>query len=536
MAAVPGSGDGRQSIEGNVRSRSEKDKSVRESNIIAARAVADCVRTSLGPRGLDKMITSSGKNTIVSNDGATIVKQLEVFHPCAKMLVDLAQAQDDEAGDGTTSVVVHAGALLGAVEKLLHRGIHPTIIADAFLTAASKSEEILQAVAIPIEMKDRETMLNAATTSLSSKVVSQYSQTLAPIAVDSVLHVIDPETATNVNLNDIRVVKRLGGTIEDTEMVNGLVFQQTASKSQGGPTRVPNAKIALIQFQLSPPKTNMESNVVISDYQQMDKLLKEERNYLLKICKKIKAAGCNVLLIQKSILRDAVTDLSLHFLAKLKVMVVKDIERDEVEFISKTLGCKPIADPELFTKDRLGSAEMVEEIQMGQQGSVVKITGIPTDFKTVSVIVRGSSRMVLDEAERSLHDALCVIRCLVKKKFVISGGGAPEINVSRGLQEYARSVSGLPAICIQAFAEALETVPYTLAENAGLKPIDVVTELRNQHAAGNKHAGINIRKGGVSDMTEINVVQPLVVSQSALRLAAETVAHILKIDDIVTVR
>jgi T-complex protein 1 subunit delta len=379
-------------------------------------------------------------------------------------------------------------------------------------------------------------MLHAATTSLSSKVVSQYSQTLSPIAVDSVLHVIDPETATNVNLGDIRVIKRVGGTIDDTEMVNGLVFEQHASRSQGGPTRVENAKIALIQFQLSPPKTNMESNVVISDYTQMDKILKEERNYLLKICKKIKAAGCNVLLIQKSILRDAVTDLSLHFLAKLKVMVIKDIERDEVEFISKTLGCKPIADPENFTKDRLGTAELVEEVQMGQQGKVVKITGIPTDFKTVSVIVRGSNKMVLEEAERSLHDALCVIRCLVKKKFVISGGGAPEINVSRGLQEYARSIPGLPAICIQAFADALETVPFTLAENAGLKPIDIVTELRRQHAAGNKHHGINVRTGKISDMTEIDVVQPLVVSQSAIRLAAETVAHILKIDDIVTVR
>jgi len=250
---------------------------------------------------------------------------------------------------------------------------------------------------------------------LNSKVVSQYSNLLAPLAVDAVLSVIDPPNATNVNLNDIRIVKRLGGTIDDTELVKGLVFTQHASHSAGGPTRIQGAKIGLIQFCLSPPKTYMENNIVISDYAQMDRVLKEERNHILNMCKKIQKTGCNVLLIQKSILRDAVTDLSLHFLAKMKILVVKDIERDEIEFITKTLGCIPIASIESFVPEKLGKADLVEEITTTEQ-KIIKVTGVPNAGKTVSVLVRGSNKLVLDEADRSLHDALCVIRSIVKKK------------------------------------------------------------------------------------------------------------------------
>jgi len=255
---------------------------------------------------------------------------------------------------------------------------------------------------------------------------------------------------------------------------------------------------------------------------------------LLDLCKKIQASGCNVLLIQKSILRDAVTDLSLHFLAKLKILVVKEIERDDIEFITKTLKCIPIASIDGFAPEKLGTAELVEEVSTGES-KVVKITGVPTFGKTVSILVRGSNQLILDEAERSIHDSLCVIRCLVKKRFFIAGGGAPEIELAIKLNQWSKTLTGLEGVCTAAYAEAFETIPYTLAENAGLHPIAVVTELRNRHASGEKNDGINVKKGIISNMLEENVVQPLLVSTSAVRLATETVAMILKIDDIVPV-
>ncbi|KAL2919536.1 T-complex protein 1 subunit delta [Polyrhizophydium stewartii] len=513
----------------------EKPVEVRSSNIIAGRAVASAIRTSLGPRGMDKMIQFGKNEVVISNDGATILKHMAVMHPAAKMLVDLSAAQDIEAGDGTTSVVVLAGSLLGAAESLLDKGIHPTTIAESFTRAASKAAEFLTDMSTPLDLSDRESLLKSASTSLNSKIVSPYSGMLAPIAVDSVLRVIDPATATNVDLKDIRLVTKVGGTIEDTQLVDGLVLTQNVIKSAGGPTRMEKAKIGLIQFQLSPPKPDMDNQVIVNDYRQMDKILKEERQYLLNICKKIKKTGCNVLLIQKSILRDAVNELSLHFLSKLKILAIKEIERDEVEFICKSTGCKPIADVESFTEDKLGYAELVEETQSAG-AKVVKISGVKNAGKTVSVLVHGANQLVLDEAERSLHDALCVIRCLVKKRALIAGGGAPEIEVSQRMMEYAKTLTGMEAYCFEAFAEALEVIPTTLAENCGLNPIGIVTDLRNRHARGDKTAGINVRKGIISNILEENVVQPLLVSTSAIELAAETVKMIMKIDDIVAVR
>ncbi|KNE65654.1 T-complex protein 1 subunit delta [Allomyces macrogynus ATCC 38327] len=394
---------------------------------------------------------------------------------------------------------------------------------------------LLTGMAIPVDLADRESLLKAASTSLNSKIVSQYSALLAPIAVDAVLRVIDPASAKNVDLRDVRVVKKVGGTIDDTELIDGLVLTQNVIKSAGGPSRVEKAKIALVQFQLSPPKPDMENQIVVNDYRQMDKILKEERTYLLNMCKKIKKAGANVILIQKSILRDAVNDLSLHFLAKLKIMVIKDIERDEVEFVCKSTGCKPIADIDSFTEDKLGYADVVEEVQ--SHGSrYVRFTGAKASAKTVSVIVRGANGLVLEEAERSLHDALCVMRCLVKKRALIAGGGAPEMEVSHQLAKHANTLTGMRQYCFQAFAEALEVIPTTLAENAGLNPIAIVTELRNRHALGETTAGINVRKGAITSILEENVIQPLLVCTSAIELAAETTRMVLKIDDIVTAR
>lgn len=511
----------------------EKPRQIRGSNITAAKALADAIRTSLGPRGMDKMIQAGNGEVTITNDGATILKQMQVLHPAAKMLVELSKAQDVEAGDGTTSVVVIAGSLLDAASKLMDKGIHPTIVSEGFQLASTKAVEILNELAVPVDLTDRESLLKSATTALSSKVVSQQSGLLAPIAVDAVMRVIDPTTDTNVDLRDIKVIKKLGGTVEDAELIDGLVFSQK-SAGTGAPTRVEKAKIGLIQFCISPPKTDMDNQVIVSDYTQMDRILKEERAYILNIVKQIKKAGCSVLLIQKSILRDAISDMALHFLSKMKIMVVKDIEREDIEFVCKSLNCRPIASLDHFVPEALGSAELVEEIQAGGS-KFVKITGVANPGKTVTVFLRGSNKLVLEEADRSLHDALCVIRCLVKKRALIAGGGAPEIELSLRLSEYSRTLIGMEAYCVRAFAEALEIIPFTLAENAGLNAISTVTELRNRHAQGEKTAGINVRKGAVTNILEENVIQPLLVSTSAVSLAAETVQSILKIDDIVNV-
>ncbi|GJQ82363.1 hypothetical protein Trydic_g432 [Trypoxylus dichotomus] len=511
-----------------------KDKSkpadVRQSNINAAKAVSDAIRTSLGPRGMDKMIQAGNGEVTITNDGATILKQMNVMHPAAKMLVELSKAQDIEAGDGTTTVVVMAGALLQAAEKLLNRGIHPTAISESFQRAASHAVNILTDISTPVQLDNREQLIKSASTSLNSKVVSQQSSQLAPLAVDAVFKILNP-AHDNVNLSDIKVIRQLGGTVEDTELVDGLVFSQRVA-NVNGPKRIEKAKIGLIQFCISPPKTDMDHNVIVSDYAAMDRVLKEERMYILNIVKQIKKSGCNVLLVQKSILRDAVSDLALHFLDKIKVMVVKDIEREDIEFVCKTLGCRPIASLDHFTPENLSNAELVEEV--GFSGSrMVKITGSQNIGKTVTLLVRGSNKLVLEEAERSIHDALCVVRCLVRKRALIAGGGAPEIELALKLAALADKCEGLDAICLRAFANSLEIIPFTLAENAGLNPIQTVTELRNRHANGEISAGINVRKGTISDILEENVVQPLLVSVSAITLATETVRSILKIDDIV---
>merc|ERR1719506_906138 len=470
------------------------------------------------------MIQSGKGDVIISNDGATILKKMELNHPCAKMLVELSKSQDVEAGDGTTSVVVIAGALLKAAQDLLDTGLHPQVITDAFLAAAAKSDEILKAMSIPVNLTDHSSLIKAAKTSLCSKIVAQSADTFSEIAVGAVLKAIGKEnltTATNVDLNDIKVCKKLGGTLDDSELVEGLVMTQKVSRGAGGPGRIANAKIGLIQFCLSPPKTDMEQNVVIKDYSQMDRLLREERLILARMVKQIAKTGCNVLLIQKSILRDATTELSLDFCAKAKIMVIRDVERDDVEYLSRILGC----------------CDLVNEEQLGGDiGSIVRFTGLKTQSVCVSVLVRGTNLLTLDETERSLHDALCVVRSLVKTRALLPDGGAVEMELAVELAKWARTLPGEEAYCVRAFAEALEVIPYTLAENAGLQAVEVVTALRAAHNSGEKFAGINVRKGQVTNLVEEgkeSVLQPLLVSSSIINMATETVRMILKIDDLV---
>lgn len=519
---------------------------------------------------MDKLIQLSDGSTLISNDGATILSKMNVLHPAAKMLVELSKSQDIRAGDGTTTVTILAGALLDACHTLLDKGIHPNYIATSFLNASKKACEFIsnEEFCIPILWNDRNQLLNAVTTCLSSKVISQNSDLLAPIAVDSVLALIDPiqlaistdtdkENTTiptrqqnNIDLRDIRIVEQMGGTIDDTELVYGLVLQKGSNKSAGGPTNMKHAKIALIQYCLSAPKTDMDNTVIVSDYTAMDRILREERKYILQLCKDIKKSGCNVLLIQKSILRDSYNELSLHFLSKMNILVVTDIERNDIDFICRTIHCTPITHSEQISPDKLGYAEYVTDVYMeGGNNKVVKFTGCgKTDTNlnsisnmnrpTVTILLRGSNEYVLSEASRSLHDAQCVVRSLLQQRAIIPGGGSCETYISYKLHEYSKTLNGKDMYCYKAYGDAFDMIPYTLAENAGMKPIDIVTKLRYQHSIEKKyHAGIHIQKGMVvDDMFTYNVVQPLLVSTSAIQLATETVAMIMKIDDLIIVR
>ena len=488
------------------------------------------------------MIQKGKGQVTISNDGATILKLISVTHPCAKMLVELSAAQDAEAGDGTTSVVVIAGSLLAAAERLLERGIHPSRISEAFQKASKKACEFVRAVSLPVFLDDSKALQKAASTSLSSKVLAPHAESMSEIAVNALKSVIRKDGT--VDLKDVRMIKKVGGNIEETSLqTNAILLHQRPATAASGPTRIENAKIALVQFQLSPPKPDIDSQIVVSDWRQMDRILKEERQYLLEMCKKIKKSNANVLLVQKSILRDGVSELALHFLAKLKIMVVSEVERDEIEYLSRALGCAPIADIEGMREDRLGLAETVEEFALDGGGScapLTKISGIKGNCATAatSILVRGSNELVVEEVERSLHDALCVIRCLVREGAMIPGGGAPEMQASLRLSEWAKGLEqGVEAVCVEEYARALEIIPATLAENAGLDGVEVVSLLRKRHAlAGDSGAGVNVRKGGVSGMLEEGVVQPLLVTLSAIGLATEAVCLVLKIDDIVQSR
>ena len=496
------------------------------------------------------MVLEGKGGVVVSNDGATLLKKLDLAHPCAKMLVELSQAQDVEAGDGTTSVVVLCGSLLRACEDLLRKGIHPTTITEAFQECAGEAAHRLRekcAIAVDMEGEggvEGGALTDAAVTSLSSKVVAHSSARLAPMAVQAALAVRKP--TGEVDLRDIRTVAALGGVVEDSELLSdGMIFKQKASTSAGGPTRVTEARIALLQCHLSPPKTDMESTVSVSDYTQIDRAMRDERKYLVEMCRKIQTSGCNVVLIQKSILRDAVTPLSLDILAKMKIMVIKDIERSDVPFICKCLGVLPTSHIDHLNPKHFGHAALVAQ-ETFPGGRVVRVSGVTSRAesgsssfpspRTACVYLRGGNQVMVEEVERSFHDALCVVRSIAKKNALVVGGAAAETEVAMGLSERAQRVGGITGYCMRAYAEAFEIIPYTLAENAGLNPIEIVTALRRAHKEGKVHYGINVRKGAITDMKEEKVVQPLLVTLSAIRLATECVCMILKIDDVLLTR
>mmetsp|Transcript_31388 Transcript_31388/g.48689 ORF Transcript_31388/g.48689 Transcript_31388/m.48689 type:complete len:530 (+) Transcript_31388:67-1656(+) len=509
----------------------KKQQDAQLSNFLMAKGISEAIRTSLGPHGMDKVILSE-EDILITNDGATILKNAKFDHPAANMLVDISRSQDSEVGDGTTTVVVLSGSFLGTCIGLIKKGLTYHRISEAFQISLKKAKEVILDIAIPVDLKDTKALYHAAYTSLESKVVSSHSYIFAPIAVESVVKITNLAHSNDIDLDNIRIIKKIGGTIEQTELLNGLGIENPAVKSFGGPSKIIGGHIALIQFCLNSPSTDTDSVLVINNYSSMDKILREERQYITSICRKIKFSGCNVLLVQKSILKNPISDLALQILAQMKVMVIKDIPREDIPFILKSLGCVPIVDIESFSKEKLGYADLVEEKNYCNE-KIINFQGIKCAFqKTATIVIRSSNKILLDEAVRSFHDALCVIRSLVRRRFLVGGGGSVEIEVSTILKQFSKSITGLDSYCINAFAGTLEIIPYTISENAGLEPIEIVSKLRKKHKEGNRLLGIDARKGMLRNMVEENVVTPLLVTTSIFNMSIEFAIQLLKIDNI----
>jgi len=509
--------------EGSTRSRG---RAAQRNNIMAARMIAEAVRSSLGPKGMDKMLVDSLGDVTITSDGRTILDEIEVEHPAAKMMVEVAKTQDDEVGDGTTTSVVVAGELLGKAEELIDKNVHPTVIIDGYRKAAEKALEVLEEIAIPVDPLDRDFLKKVAMTSMASKIVAENREQLAEIAVDAVLHVARKVgDEYRVDLDDIMVEKKPGGSITDTRLIEGIVLDKEVVHP-GMPKRVEKAKIALINCPLEVEKTEFDAKIHIETPEQMEAFLREEENMLREMVEKIASAGANVVICQKGI-----DDMAQHFLAKKGILAVRRAKKSDMEKLSKATGGRIVTNLDGISSKDLGYAELVEERKVGDD-KMVFIEGCRNP-RSVAILIRGGAERVVDEAERSIHDALCVVRDVVQEPKILAGGGAPELEVAKVLRDYAESLPGREQLAVQKFAEAIETVPITLGENAGLDPIDILSELRARHEKGERWAGVDVIGGKVENMKDLEVYEPLAVKKQVVKSATEAATMILKIDDVI---
>jgi len=509
--------------EGTTRARGRE---AQHNNIMAARIIAEAVKSSLGPKGMDKMLVDSLGDVTITSDGKTILDEIDVEHPAAKMMVEVAKTQDDEVGDGTTTSVVVAGELLTKAEELIDKNVHPTVIIDGYRKAADKALEILEKIAITVDPTDRDALKKVAMTSMASKIVSENKEQLAEIAVDAVLHVARKVgDQYRVDLDDIMVEKKPGESLTETRMIKGIVLDKEVVHS-GMPKRIENASIALLNCPLEVEKTEFDAKINIESPEEMSAFLKEEENILKSMVEKVAAAGANVLICQKGI-----DDVAQHFLARKGILAVRRAKKSDMEKLAKATGGRIITNIDDLNSEDLGYAELVEERKIGDD-KMVFIEGCK-DPRSVAILIRGGTERIVDEAERSVHDALCVVRDVVQEPKILAGGGAPEIEVARELREYAESLPGREQLAAHAFAEAVESVPVTLAENAGLDPIDVISDLRAAHEKGEKWAGIDVFEGKVSDMEKLGVYEPVAVKKHVIKSATEAATMILKIDDVI---
>lgn len=527
MATIPGNVPILVLKEGTGRTTG---KDAQKNNISAAKIVAETVRTTLGPRGMDKMLVSSIGDVTITNDGATILKELDVQHPAAKMLVEVAKTQDNEVGDGTTSSVTLAGELLSKAENLLDQNIHPTVVIDGYKKASDKAQETLKAMATPVNVKDDSALLNVALTSMGSKGITGAKQHFAQLAVNAVKQVAEErDEKLKVDIDLIKVLKKHGKSLDDTELVRGMVIDKEIASSQM-PKRVTNAKIALLNAKLEIEKTEFDAKINIERPDQMRLFLDEEERMLKEMAEQIRSTGANVLFCEKGI-----DDMALHFLAKTGIIAVKSVSSSDMEKLARATGAKIIASIKDLLADGLGEAQLVEEVKIGEDKLIyVRECKNP---KAVTVVIRGGSEHVIDEAERSLRDALCVVRNAVEDGQIVPGGGAAEAELARQLRAYAVKVGGREQLAIEAYADAVEAIPLTLAENAGLDPIDIMVALRAKHESNNSpHFGVDVFSGKIKNMLELNVVEPIRVKQQVIKSATEATNMILKIDDLISAK
>ncbi len=514
--------------EGTTRSRGKEAQS---ANISAARAIAEAVRTALGPRGMDKMLVDSLGDVVITNDGATILDEMDVQHPAAKMMVEVAKTQDDEVGDGTTSIVVLAGELLKRAEDLLDQNIHPTIIVSGYKKAAEKAVEILNELAQPVKPEDEDTLKKIAITSMNSKSLATAKDHFANLAVQAVKQIArEDDGALKADIDLINVVKKHGKSLAETELVRGMIIDKEVVHP-GMPKRVEEAKIALIDAPLEVEKPEFDAQIRISDPAQMKAFLAEEEKILKGFVDKIVKSGANVVFCEKGI-----DDLAQHYLAKAGILAARRVKRSDMEKLAKTTGGVMVSNLDDLTEKQLGYAKVVEELKIAG-GELIFVRECKNP-KAVSILIRGGTDHVIDEAERALHDSLCVVRDVIETGKIVPGGGAVEIEVAKRLRDYAGTVGGREQLAIQAFADAVEVIPLTLAENGGYDPMDILVELRAKHEDKNKGIsyGINLDTGKPGDMYKAGVIEPYVVKKQIIKAASEAAMMILRIDDVIAAK
>ena len=506
----------------------QKGKDAQKNNITAAKLVAELVKTSLGPRGLDKMLVDSLGDVTITNDGATILKEIDAQHPAAKMMVEVSKTIDTEVGDGTTSSVVIAGSMLEKAEKLLEKNIHSTVIIDGYQNAAAKALELLKGLAKKIQADDHESLTKIAKTSMQSKLISEDSVGLSKLVVDSILKIARKDGENySVDLDNLKVEKKSGGSIDDTTLIKGIVLDKEIVHS-GMPTKIEKAKIALVNAALEVEKTEMSAEIRISDPTQMQMFLEEENRMLKEMVEKLHQVGANVLICQKGI-----DDIAQHFLSKHGILAVRRVKESDMTKLTKATGGRITTNLDDITANDLGSADIVKQKKV-ESDKWVFIEGC-RDPHSVTVLIRGGSQRVVDEVDRSIHDALMVVKDVIETPFIVAGGGSPEAYLSSQLKEWADTFEGREQLAIKQYAESLEAIPLTIAENAGMDPIDTIISLRAKQANGKKSIGINAKEGKIGDMYSLDIVEPLVVKEQIIKSATETACMILRIDDVISI-
>jgi thermosome len=509
--------------EGSSESRGRE---AQRNNIFAAKIVSELVKTSLGPRGMDKMLVDTLGDVTITNDGATMLKEMDIQHPAAKMLVEISKTTDNEVGDGTTSAVVLAGALLENAEELIKDNVHPTIIVDGYRKAATKALQALDKISLKVSPDDRKWLVKIARTSMASKLISKESDQLADIATDAVLSVAEKVgDRYRVDIDDVKVEKKPGSSLRQTQLIKGIVLDKEVVHA-GMPKRVENAKIALINCPLEIEKTEFDAKININDPSQIKQFLDEENAMLKGMVDKLVSTGANVVICQKGI-----DDIAQHYLAKNNVLAVRRVKESDMTKLAKATGGRVVTSLDDLSENDLGRADLVEERKV-EEDKWVFVEGCKNP-KATTILVRGATQRVTDEAERSMHDAIMVVKDVIEHPAIVVGGGAPEAELAAQLREWANSLSGREQLAVQKYADALESIPLTLAENAGMDPIDTQVELRAKHGQGKKWYGVNVLAGKVGDLEAEEVYEPSAVKEQIIKSATEAASMILRIDDVI---